>query len=49
MWILTVHVEGDVSGERADDVVVRRLAREHSVEVTSLELLQTQDVLNAAF
>jgi hypothetical protein len=47
--VLTVHVETDVCGERADNVIVRRLAREHSVEVTSLELLQTQNIFNAAF
>jgi hypothetical protein len=49
MSVLTVHVEGDVGAERADHIIVRRLAREYSVEVTSLEILQTQNVFNAAF
>jgi hypothetical protein len=47
--VLTVHVESDVGGERADHVIVGRLAGENGIEMTSLQLLHVQNVSDAAF
>lgn len=44
MKLLTVDVECDGAGNRSDQVIVGRLAREHRVQVVSLQSVQEEHI-----